>query len=216
MITTEINYKKAFELFIGKDQFRPMMHQPFKQQGFYFATDGMGLIYVPTTEVELNYQEQDKPSCFLILPKKEDLKIEINVNDIEARFTVELIDEIVVKTKEVKCKECDGDGSVECDLGHDHECSECDGTGEIESEIKEATGNKIPNPDKPFIMFGVAFAYWQLKRLIDTCKVLGVEQIIKTNGSATQGNVFNLGKINVMIMPLSIYGIEGKETVTIF
>lgn len=216
MITTEVNYNKAFELFVGKDQLRPIMHQPFKQQGFYFATDAMGLIYMPINEAELNYQEQDKPSCFLIIPKKQDVNIEININELEAKLVPELIDEMKVTQKEVECKECDGDGSVECDLGHDHECTECDGTGEVESEIKEPTGNKIPNPDKPFIMFGVAFAYWQLKRLVDTCKVLDVEQIIKTNGSTTQGNVFNLGKINVMIMPLSIYGIEGKETVTIF
>mgnify|MGYP001563553318 CR=1 FL=1 len=216
MVTTEINYEKAFELFIGKDELRPMMHKPFKQQGFYFATDAMGLIYMPTNEAELNYEEQDKPSCFLIVPKKEDIKIEININEIEAKLIPELIDEMIIKQKEIECKECDGEGSLECDLGHDHECSECYGTGEVESEIKEPTGNKIPNPDKQFIMFDVYFAYWQLKRLIDTCKVLGVEQIIKTNGNERQGNVFNLGKVNVMIMPLSIHSAEISKAVKIF
>lgn len=216
MVTTEINYEKAFELFISTDQLRPIMHQPFKQGEMYFATDAMGLIYMPIKEAELNYKEQDKPTCISIIPKNADLQIELSIDEIEAKLIPELIDEMKVIEKEVECKECDGDGSIECDLGHDHECTECDGTGEIEQEIKEPTGNKIANPDKPFMMFNVAFAYWQLKRLIDTCKILGVEKIVKTNGNEKQGNVFALGNVNVMIMPLSIYGVEGKEVVTIF
>lgn len=27
------------------------------------------------------------------------------------------------------CEECNGNGELTCDLGHDHECEECDGKG---------------------------------------------------------------------------------------
>jgi len=39
MTTTEINYPKVFQLFATKDELRPNMMHPFKQDGFYYATD---------------------------------------------------------------------------------------------------------------------------------------------------------------------------------
>lgn len=207
-----VNYKKAFELFVGNDQLRPEMHQAFKQGGYYFATDAMGLIYMPIEDAELNYKEQDKPPCISIIPKNAEMKKELNINDIEAKLIPELIDEMKVIEKIIKCTECDGDGSIECELGHCHECIDCDGKGEIEFQIEEPTGNKIARPDKPFMIFNVAFAYWQLKRLIDTCKILGVEKITKVNGKGRGDNhVFSLGNVNVIISPISVYELSNNE-----
>ena len=31
----------------------------------------------------------------------------------------------------IVCKDCDGEGILECDMGHDHDCETCDGYGEI-------------------------------------------------------------------------------------
>lgn len=37
----------------------------------------------------------------------------------------------------VKCEDCNGDGVVECNLGHEHDCDKCDGEG----EHKPSTGD---------------------------------------------------------------------------
>lgn len=34
---------------------------------------------------------------------------------------------------QLKCSECQGDGQVECNMGHEHDCGECDGLGYIET-----------------------------------------------------------------------------------
>src|SRR3990170_3679542 len=65
----KINYGKAFQLFVSKDELRPDMLTPFKQDNKYFATDAMAIIFIPIEEVEYNthietyYHEADCPLC---------------------------------------------------------------------------------------------------------------------------------------------------------
>lgn len=37
-----------------------------------------------------------------------------------------------------ECDRCDGLGTEECNLGHDHECIECDGDGKLTQTYEEA------------------------------------------------------------------------------
>lgn len=59
------------------------------------------------------------------------------------------------------CRECDGTGQVECDMGHDHECPDCAGLG-IVDEIVEESLERIE------LSNGVGFArryLWVLSKL---------------------------------------------------
>ena len=40
------------------------------------------------------------------------------------------------KYSKMLCIDCDGDGTLECDLGHDHECEDCNGEGEVDDISK--------------------------------------------------------------------------------
>ena len=218
MTTTQIDYEKVFRLFSQKDGLRQEMNNPFKQNGKYFATDAYSMIFMPIEKAELNFVAQSKPDATAIIPRESNCNIEIKVADIERQLIPDMIDETIEEEIMKKCTECDGDKVVECDLGHDHECVECDGTGETEDVISKPTGKKIPNPSKLFKTLGTGetgFQYCQLRRLIDACKMMGVETITKTFGTPRKGNVFQCGETIIIVMPALIDELQPDVTTII-
>jgi len=211
MITTQTDYEKLFQLFAGKDETRIYMNQPFKHNGKYYATDAYSLICMPAEKVELNFVEQDKPEVESVIPKETNCNVEIKVADIEKQLIPTMIDETIEEEIKNKCKECDGDGVVECDMEHEHECPKCYGAGEIVTEIEKPTGKKILMGHKVFKMLEVGFQYTQLRRLIDACNMMGVETITKTFGTDKRGNLFTCGEVKILVMPAIISGDEREE-----
>lgn len=192
---TKEAYEKVFNLFIaGDDDLRPDLCRPFKQDGFYYATDAYSLIFLPVQGTDLPFQEQYKPCPAKIIPKEPNCNIEINVADLERQLLPDMIDEME------DCTECEGKGERDCDMGHTHDCPNCDGTG----EKKTSTDKKIEDPTKMFVLDGIGFQYWQLRRLIDACKLLGVETITKTNGDGLNVNLFKCGAAGVLVMPCHV------------
>ena len=93
-------------------------------------------------------------------------------------------------------------------------CPVCNGSGIIEKEITEKTGRKIPNPNKKYKMFGVAFSYEQLNRLLTACKMMGLDKITRTYGTERNGNLFKCGDASILIMPMvSIDAPESEFTI---
>ena len=67
--TTPItDYTKVFELFCGKDELRPNMMTPFKQDGYYCAVDGHMAIFMQTFELDLPFEERANPAAVKIIP----------------------------------------------------------------------------------------------------------------------------------------------------
>jgi len=194
MTTTEIDYKKLFQMFCGTDEMRPSMHTPFKQNGMYFATDAHSMIFLPIEKAELNLRDEEKIKATAVIPKETNCNIEINIADIERQLIPEMIDDFY------ECSTCDGEGEQECDLGHTHECSRCGGDG----NLKKNNGIKIPNESTKFIMFETGFTYKQLKRFVDAVKMIGVEKITKTFGTIKAGNLFQVGDFGIIIMPYNL------------
>lgn len=207
---TKEAYTATFNLFKGTDNHHPYFNQPFRQDGFYYATDAQSLIYLPAEVIVLDFHDQDRPVPAKIIPKTPTCNVEINVADLERQLVPDMIDETQEKDEENKCKECEGEGEVECDMGHMHECEECDGTGTITDSIEVTTGRQIVDPRKMFIMDGFGFQYKQLRRLVDACRLLGVETITKTNGARLTGNLFKCGAVGILVMPCYV-GELGEE-----
>ena len=47
MKKTEIDYEKVFRLFVGNDDYNGNFKTPFEHNGYYYATDGYSLIFMP-------------------------------------------------------------------------------------------------------------------------------------------------------------------------
>lgn len=204
---TNIDFNKAFELFVSTDDYRANISVPFKQNGVYYATDAHAMIIMPVGLVKLDYSEQEMPKLDSIIPK-ENCNIMINISELEAKLIPEMIDEIIEDKKEDRCNECNGDGEVEFEYDAsngihyiDADCPVCEGTGKIETKSKKNTGKKIINPDKIYRIFGVFYMYKQLKRLIDACHILGVEEITQIYNATNNGNLFACGSVKILIMP---------------
>ena len=201
MNNTKIDYDKVFQLFIDSDSDSDIRH-PFQQGDYYYASDCCSLISLPIDIADLPYQEQDKPTdTFSILPRESNCNIEINVSELEAKLIPEMVDETFTEEKE--CKNCDGEGELECNLGHKHDCEDCEGTGKIITLLKQTT-NKIPCQTEQYKMFDIYFQYRQLKRLIDACQLLNVETIIMVFKLPNDGNLFICGGAKILIMPTMI------------
>lgn len=194
MTTTEIDYKKLFQMFCGNDPYRPVFHSPFKQQGRYFATDAHSMIFLPMDKAELDFKEVTELKATAIIPKESNCNIEINVADIERQFIPNLIDDYE------ECIDCDGEGEQECDLGHMHDCDRCEGDG----NVKKHNGKKVPDQNTKFEMLGTAFTYKQLRRFLDAINLIGTKTVTKKFGEKRIGNYFEAGDFGLIIMPYKV------------
>lgn len=198
-----MDYEKLFNLFVGKDDVRPELNQPFKKGGKYCATDAHSLIFISEEKANLNFPEQDKPSIETVIPKEDTCYIEIKVSEIESQLIPDMIDE-EIEGEEIECDECEGEGEVEWSFGiYDRmdDCPACGGSGTIQESRTKKTGNKIPNELKGFEMLGVGFRYKELRRLLDAAKIIEAETIIKTNGEINTANLFTVGDFKILVMP---------------
>lgn len=188
-----MNYEELFKMFVGHEEMRPFMLKPFKQKGMYFATDAHSMIFMPTDKADLNFEEQEKPDCHKIIPKQSNCNILINIAELKKQLVPVMVDE----TK--KCTHCDGEGVLECDLGHNHDCDQCNGDGEW------LTGGKVANPQRMYMFYDVLFTYFELNRLIKACELMEVTEITKTYGEAIRANLFTCGEVKILVMPCNNY-----------
>lgn len=183
---------EVFEMFTETDNNRSMKF-PFKQDGYYCASDACSAIRIPENLIDLPYQEQDSPHISKVIPTDLHEPIEIDVNKLESEIKrlTPMVDE------RVECRNCEGRGDIECNMGHDHDCTECDGEGGV-----ELTGKKIPNESTVFNLFEIKFAYPQLDRLVKASKLMGVEKIYKVFGTERKPSLFEVGEATILVAPV--------------
>lgn len=126
--------------FCGKHDPREWVREPFAQAGWLCATNG-------TIIVGVKCELPDTPS----MPSGLKVAAMLEVAE-EAAGPWHPIAAVKIVDGEVcddcdgtglgagrnACRECDGEGIVECNMGHEHDCPDCDGEGEVAGE---------PDPD---------------------------------------------------------------------
>lgn len=209
--STQVDYEKLLWMFAeNKDSSRIALQQPFKQSGYYIATDAHSLIYFPIGELNLPFEEQSDPDVFKVLPKSTEFHepIKVNIADLEAKLIPQVIDEVTEEEKE--CNECEGDCVVDYEYSDKNggyhslegDCPACDGAGVIETEKK--TGNKVVDMSANYLIWDVGFKYKQIKRLIDACKLLGFDTIDRVVTAEETANLFQRDGISIVVMLCSI------------
>lgn len=175
----DFDEKKLFGLFVADDDmYRPILNNPYRRDGYVYASDGQKLIRVKEDIVSGDYEVTDNmklnvptDNCDYIISDKDIEKLLSEIPQIEE-----------MEEKEVKCPECDGTGEVDWEYrdknGKDYEgcfeCPVCDGTGYVYSEV--ATGKMIPNTTITVKVDKNNIYYIHLKALLDVMRVVGVTE----------------------------------------
>lgn len=180
-----IDYDILFKLFVDSDGFRENLKTPLRQRGYYYATDAHSLIRLSASITQLDFVERDSPNCEAVFPTQRNGDFKIDINLLEKEFN----SKVQIPPTE-KCSKCEGEGILECDLGHEHECDKCDGTG-VKDYREQLQTVRI---------HAIDFKIYQIERLIKACKIIGVNQIVRIYGEMNRANVFVAGDFEILIM----------------
>lgn len=201
----EDNYKTILEWFVGHDKIRPSLMTPFSNEDYCFATDAHKLIAIPKTIITLAV-DRDEPAlskkAVEMIVKKPYREYPINTQYALDVFNphINLIDELD-KSGITECDKCQGEGEVECPCcGNLSECPDCRGTGELGRVIK--TGRKIPNPEQRFLINNVKFKSCNILPVFNAAQLLNVNTINWVVSEAESANVFKVGDVSIVVMPM--------------
>lgn len=189
----------VFLSFVSQDD-KTNLTEPFKNGNTIFATDAHSLIYTSAENYDGFFVENDKtPDCskFFIEPN---CKHHIPITDLSEFKTEDEFDEV---GENIECKVCDGFGEVEWEFEHytrDFDCPVCEGSGWSEKKRGRKTGNKTFGITYVKIK-DVAFRIFEINRLFETAKKLNEEIVLINKPEKLSGFTFQLGKVNIMVMP---------------
>jgi len=225
MKKTEIDYEKVFQLFVGNDDYNEKFKKPFRYNGYYYATDGCSLIFMPiAVKPSLKYSNgilnqkniiPDDIICYNRVANtiKCTMKVEIKVSELEKKLVPTMINEKIKKSD--ICPECEGSGTVDYDYKGstiEGDCPKCKGTGKCDKEVE--TENMIVNREQKYKMHDVYFRYYLLNRLVEACNLMNVKTIYKTAGTKNTANKFICVDATILLMPTLINSHE--KIITIF
>lgn len=178
------NEKDLFDLFVDIDNdIQTIYNNPYRRDGYVYATDGRKLIRIKENVVRGNYETNDKmkldiptDNCDYIITDKDIEKVLFNIPHEE---------EVIKVGNNVKCPECDGEGTVTWkytdrdwnDYELDEDCPVCEGSGYIEKVRKERTGRKISVLSTIIKVGRNNLTAGFLQTLLDAMKIIGISEV---------------------------------------
>lgn len=114
--------------FCAAGEWRSYLEQPFSIGEFTYATNGHMALRVPR-RADVGSVKNAPESIAGMFEKVEGKEAGArplpNIPDVP----MSVCRDCRGGGKVTSCRECGGEGELECDLGHDHECGDCDGRG---------------------------------------------------------------------------------------
>ena len=201
---TKLN--QAFEMFLGNDGMRPIMHNPFTQNGYTYATDSNVLIRTKNENIDFKFENkaEGKPPNAEPLFKKKILNkvMDFSGLDFEALKTA---DELIDLGEDIACEECEGEGEVEWKFEqhtNKFECPICDGSGFKEETKLIKSGNKTFESNT-YVKINNSFFNINLFYKFIKCAELVGGDIVLTNGNCSDPMIFEVGNCQLIICPVN-------------
>ena len=202
--------EKALKSIIKSNEYSSWMEKPFTIGNNVYSTDCYCMIKVNKELVSVfDYCQKEESSNIIInlfdFKQKNLLTIDVELlkHDLAK---IPLVDECGNSDTEGKCKECDGDGTVEWEYqSHmkEMDCPECDGDGVITESNKLKTGRKI-KAEGYFIDFNnTRFTTCIIEELINVAGLLEVSKIELINQTSPNKPItFQIGVVQMLLMPV--------------
>lgn len=184
-----------------ENEVRPVLHYPFRQDGYICAGDGWVLIRIAETLCDGEYSENPNN---LKAPKVSGILRQPNIC---LPITRQMLEDAISKAPDEKdrtCHECDGEGQVRYEymdrnnVRYDKwcECPCCDGTGLIGEYTAQTT---------TFVLHGCHLPLGKIMILLKTMYILGVNALrARYIGQPTEILMFDVedADINIYITPV--------------
>lgn len=103
---------------------RPQLRNPFNQGGWTFTTDGKMIVRTALIDGLVTLE---RPDCCKL---------------IESEYLPGdwLPVPVCSAPDKIQCPECDGEGLIECNMGHEHDCPHCFAEGVVEDNARMEVG----------------------------------------------------------------------------
>lgn len=203
-------YGDVLNLYIGKDEYRNWLCEPFFIGNLAIATNAHELVFFDKnlSEKELNICGNENPQLILNnIPKQRNQDYKLNIEEIETYLrNAPKVDVLKTVGKDVKCTECDGDGQVEWEYENwtkDFDCPKCDGDG-YESESRQIPTGEFEIDGLSLVdVKNSRFSIKMIERLLKVKNLLSETEITLVFQEAeNMANVFKIGKVEILCMPM--------------
>lgn len=175
--------KKLLDLFIDNENiFHPEYNNPYRNDGYVYATNTRKMIRIKENAVRGDY----KTAEIALNIAKNNCNYTITAENIEKVLSaIPQIEEIMSVGNNIKCSECDGEGTVTWkytdknwnDYEIEEDCPVCEGVGYIEKERQIKTGRIIPNPNTVVKVGKNNIMATNLQVLLDAMRIIGVMEV---------------------------------------
>jgi hypothetical protein len=205
MKKTKLN--QAFEMFLGNDEMRPILNNPFILNGYTYATDSNVLIRTKNENIDFKFEnkaEGKTPNAETLFKEKTLNKVmDFSGLDFESLKTA---DELIDSGEDIACEECEGEGEVEWKFEqhtNKFECPICDGSGFKEETKRIKSGNKTFESNT-YLKINNSFFYINIFYKLMKCAKLVGGDIVLTNGvQYSDPMIFEVGNCELMICPVN-------------
>ena len=210
------NEAELLKEFCGKDELRPLLEAPFYNTKYnkVWCTNGHVLIEINPKILTRKYPKDELRFSELESPCKKKLTIEA-IN--KALDECPKVDEEIVVSEEVKCKECEGYREVTWEYtdndGRTHEleaeCPICYGKGYIIPEKTKKTGRKVPKDDAIISIGNASFFARNVNKLKFAMDFLNIKSAMLTHNPEHCANKLVLNE-DVCIFINPMYSLDEK------
>lgn len=203
-------YWDVLNLYIGKDEYRNWLCEPFFIENLAIATNAHELVFFDKnlSEKELNVCGNENPQLILNnIPEQRNQDYKLNIEEIETYLkTAPKVDVLKTVGKDVKCTECDGDGQVEWEYENwtkDFDCPKCGGDG-YESESRQIPTGEFEIDGLSLVdVKNSRFSIKMIERLLKVKELLSETEITLVFQEAeNMANIFKIGKVEILCMPM--------------
>ena len=210
------NEAELLKEFCEKDELRPLLEAPFYNKKYkkIWCTNGYVLIEINPKVLTRKYPEDELRLPELECPCKKKFNIEA-IN--KALDECPKVDDEIVVSEEVKCKECEGYGEVTWEYTdnnvHTHEleaeCPICYGKGYIIPKKTKKTGRKVTKEDAIISIGNASFFARNVNKLKFAMDFLNIKSATLTHNHKGDANKFVLNE-DVCIIISPMYSFEEK------